>query len=43
MRFGIWFAVFALAVEATIFGNMSALLIGLFLAGVGIFLEMRNA
>ena len=40
MKFGIWFAVFVLSFEATIFGNMWALLIGLTLAGIGMFLEI---
>ena len=37
----LWFVVVALSVEALFFGNSTALVAGLIIAAVGIFLETR--
>ena len=38
----LWFVVVALSVEAVFFGNGAALVAGLIMAAVGIFLEIKE-
>ena len=42
MNTAIWLAVVALSIEALFFGNTMALLAGLIISGIGIFLETKE-